>query len=167
MSSLYYYKKNGRLVSYHAMPSRGTEFVKDFIVLIHNEHVFKQKPITTRNTQANAIVERAHQTIGNLLGTFKIGTTKLDLDDPGGGILTAVMFALWPTIHTTPKAMPMQLVFGQDAMLNIMHLANWLYIQDNQQKLIDKNNLQENAKQIPHEYKANNEVMVKNNQKLK
>eukprot|EP00957_Ditylum_brightwellii_P127900 9753319-Ditylum_brightwellii.AAC.1 len=66
------------------------------------------------------------------------------------------MFALWSTIHTTPKATPMQLLFGQGAMLNVMHLANWWCIQDNQQKLIRKNSIQENSKQIPHEYKVNN-----------
>eukprot|EP00957_Ditylum_brightwellii_P200164 15259257-Ditylum_brightwellii.AAC.1 len=58
--------------------------------------------------------------------------------------------------------MPMQFVFGQDAMLNITHLANWQYIQDNQQKLIIKNNTGENMKQILYEYKVNDEVMVKN-----
>eukprot|EP00957_Ditylum_brightwellii_P131250 10010269-Ditylum_brightwellii.AAC.1 len=63
--------------------------------------------------------------------------------------------------------MPMQLVFGQDAWLNVMHLANWQYLQDNQQKLIGKNIVQENAKQILHEYKVNGKVMVKNDQQLK
>eukprot|EP00957_Ditylum_brightwellii_P211064 15365715-Ditylum_brightwellii.AAC.1 len=68
--------------------------------------------------------ERAHQTIGNLLHTFKPGLAELDPEEPWSGILSAVMFALWSTIHTTHKATPMQLVFRRDAMLNIMHLAN-------------------------------------------
>eukprot|EP00957_Ditylum_brightwellii_P132283 10086795-Ditylum_brightwellii.AAC.1 len=72
----------------------GTEFMKYFIVLINDECKIKRKPITTRNPQANAIVEKAHQTIGNLLCTFEIGTTKLDPDNPWGSILSAVMFAL-------------------------------------------------------------------------
>eukprot|EP00957_Ditylum_brightwellii_P042324 3204676-Ditylum_brightwellii.AAC.1 len=110
---------------------RGTEFMKDFIVLIHDEYVNKQNPITTRNLQANTIVERAHQTIGNLLCTFEIGTTKLDPDNLWGGILSTVMFALQSTIHKTHKDTPMQLVFGRDAMLNIMHINNWLYVQKN------------------------------------
>eukprot|EP00957_Ditylum_brightwellii_P001676 129941-Ditylum_brightwellii.AAC.1 len=106
---------------------------------IHNEYGIKQKLITTQNLQANTIVEQACQTIGNLLHTFEIGTDTLDLDDPWGGILSAVIFVLQSTINTTHKAMPMQLVFRQDAMLNVMNLANWQYIQDNQQKLISKN----------------------------
>eukprot|EP00957_Ditylum_brightwellii_P180158 13723179-Ditylum_brightwellii.AAC.1 len=50
---------------------RGTEFMKDFITLIWDEYGIKCKPITTRNLQANSIVERAQQTIGDLLHTLK------------------------------------------------------------------------------------------------
>eukprot|EP00957_Ditylum_brightwellii_P147657 11244480-Ditylum_brightwellii.AAC.1 len=39
-----------------------------------DEYGIKFKPITTRNPQANYIVERAHQTIGNLLHSFKLGS---------------------------------------------------------------------------------------------
>eukprot|EP00957_Ditylum_brightwellii_P105173 8017149-Ditylum_brightwellii.AAC.1 len=67
---------------------KGTEFTKDFIALICNEYRIKYKTITTRNPQANAIVERSHKTIGNLLHTFKIGTAKLDPDNPWGCILS-------------------------------------------------------------------------------
>eukprot|EP00957_Ditylum_brightwellii_P051986 3943009-Ditylum_brightwellii.AAC.2 len=69
---------------------RGREFMKDLIMLVCNKHGIKQKPITTWNTQANPIVEQAHQTIGNLLHTFEIGNAKLDPDDPWGSILSAV-----------------------------------------------------------------------------
>eukprot|EP00957_Ditylum_brightwellii_P211606 15366369-Ditylum_brightwellii.AAC.1 len=95
-----------------------------------DEYGIKSKPITTRNPKANSIIERAHQTIGNLLCTFKPGSTKLDPEDPWSGILRALMFALWSTIYMTHKATLMQLVFGRDAMLNITHLANWHFIQE-------------------------------------
>eukprot|EP00957_Ditylum_brightwellii_P054784 4151662-Ditylum_brightwellii.AAC.1 len=60
------------------------EFTKDFIDLIHNKYGTEQKPITTSNPQANSMVERTYQTIGNLICTFKIGMTNLDPDDPWG-----------------------------------------------------------------------------------
>eukprot|EP00957_Ditylum_brightwellii_P025655 1939698-Ditylum_brightwellii.AAC.1 len=66
-------------------------------------------------------MERSHQTIGNLLCTLKIGTAKLDPDNPWGRLLSTVMFALCVTIHTTHEATPMQLVFGRDAILNITY----------------------------------------------
>eukprot|EP00957_Ditylum_brightwellii_P127601 9731162-Ditylum_brightwellii.AAC.1 len=102
--------------------------MKDFITLIRDEYGIKCKPITTRNPQASSIVERAHQTIGNLLRTFEPGSAELDPEDPWSGILSAVMFALQSTIHTTHKVTPMQLVFRRDAMFNITHLANWHFI---------------------------------------
>eukprot|EP00957_Ditylum_brightwellii_P186943 14236585-Ditylum_brightwellii.AAC.1 len=39
-------------------------------------------------------MERAHQTIGDLLHTFKFGTAELDPEDPWGGILSAVILYL-------------------------------------------------------------------------
>eukprot|EP00957_Ditylum_brightwellii_P156363 11901244-Ditylum_brightwellii.AAC.1 len=103
-----------------------------------DEYGIRRKPITTTNPQANSIVERSHQTIGNLLCTFEPGSANLDPKDPWSGILSTIMFALWSTIHTTHKATPMQLVFGKGAMLNITHVANWQFIQECQKNLIKK-----------------------------
>ena len=45
---------------------RGAEFMgQDFRDMMRNDYGIENKPITTRNPQANAIVERVHQTIGN------------------------------------------------------------------------------------------------------
>eukprot|EP00957_Ditylum_brightwellii_P200332 15273182-Ditylum_brightwellii.AAC.1 len=113
--------------------NRGMEFMKDFIMLVWDYYGVKCKPITTRNPQANSIVERARQTIDSLLHTFEPGSARLDSEDSWGGILSIVIFALWSMIHATHKATPIQLVFGRDAMINIMYLANWQFIQEYQQ----------------------------------
>ena len=43
---------------------RGSEFFgQDFQSMIKNDYEIKDKPITVRNPQANAIVERIHQVI--------------------------------------------------------------------------------------------------------
>eukprot|EP00957_Ditylum_brightwellii_P158235 12044849-Ditylum_brightwellii.AAC.1 len=141
--------------------------MKDFIMLIWDDYGITCKPITTRNPQMNSIVERAHQTIGNLLRTFELVSAELDPKDPWSRRLSVAMFALWSTIHTAHKVTPMQLVFGRDAMLNDMHLVNWCFIQECRQNLIEKNNKQEDAKHRPHEYHINDKVMIKNDQKMK
>ena len=46
---------------------RGKEFMAEFSQMIKNDYGIKPRPITTRNPQANAIIERVHQTIGNIL----------------------------------------------------------------------------------------------------
>ena len=70
------------------------------------------------------ILEHAHQTIGNIICTFQLNKTKLDLDNPWEVILSAVIFAMQCTVYTIQGAMPMQLVFGQDAIINTLHKAN-------------------------------------------
>ena len=38
--------------------------------MITNDYVIMERPITSRNHQAKIIIERMHQTIGNILCTF-------------------------------------------------------------------------------------------------
>jgi hypothetical protein len=66
----------------------------------------KAKPITVRNPQANAIVERVHQVIGNIIRTFELESNYLDEDDPWKGILSATAFAVRSTFHTTLRNTP-------------------------------------------------------------
>ncbi len=69
------------------------------------------------------------------------------------------------TYHTTLRKTPGQLVFGRDMIFNIKHVANWEYIRQNKQKLIDKNNKAENAKRIEHTYKVGDKVLLNESQK--
>jgi hypothetical protein len=46
-------------------------------------------------------------------------------------------------------------------IFNISHEANWKYIKDRKQKLINKNNLRENKGRIRHEYKVGDLVLLK------
>ena len=50
----------------------GIEFMAEFSKMWHNYYALKRKPITTRNPQSNAIIERNHQTIGNIICTFDV-----------------------------------------------------------------------------------------------
>ncbi len=141
---------------------RGSEFIgHDFQDMIRDDYGIKGKPITVRNPQANAIVERIHQVIGNMIRTFELQGNYLDEDDPWQGILSAVAFAVRATYHTTLQKTPGQLVFGRDMILNVQHTANWEYIRGRKQKLIDKNNQRENAKRIPHTYHVGDLVMLR------
>jgi RNase H-like domain found in reverse transcriptase/Reverse transcriptase (RNA-dependent DNA polymerase)/Integrase zinc binding domain/Retroviral aspartyl protease len=140
---------------------RGTEFMAEFAEMIENDYGIKRKGTTVRNPQANAILERVHQTIGNMIRTFS--KENLDEKDPWSGILAATMFAIRATYHTTMQATPAQLVFGRDSILNIKFDANWAFIRDQKQKIINKNNEKENASRIYYEYKPHEKVLYKNN----
>ena len=76
-----------------------------------------------RNPQANAIVERIHQVIGNIIRTFELETNYMDKDNPWKGILSATAFAVRSTFHTTLQSTPGQLVFGRDMIFDMPFLA--------------------------------------------
>ena len=137
---------------------RGSEFMAEFAAMVKNDYGIKQRPATTRNPQANSIIERVHQTIGNILRTLNISDTDSTLES-WNGVLAAVMFAIRSTYHTTLQATPMQLVYGRDAILNIKFDANWNMIRKRKQDIIKKNNKQENSKRIKHTYKPGDKVL--------
>jgi hypothetical protein len=102
--------------------------------------------------------------LGNLIRSFQLQDKPYyDLDDPWGGFLVAVAFALRYTYHTTLQAVPGQLVFGRDMVLNVQHLTDWTAIKAHKQQNICKNNRIENSKQIPHHYQVGDLVILKNN----
>jgi hypothetical protein len=62
---------------------RGKEFAAEVQRTIKNEYGITRKLITTRNPQANAVVERVHQVIHNMIRTAGIkGKSDLDSDFP-------------------------------------------------------------------------------------
>merc|ERR1712115_427411 len=53
---------------------RGSEFMAEVKAMLKNDYGCNIHPITTRNPQANAILERIHQTIGDMIRTFQLPT---------------------------------------------------------------------------------------------
>src|SRR5687768_10056872 len=57
---------------------RGSEFIgKDFQKMLVQDYGIKRKPITVRNPQVNAVVERIHQVIANMVRAFQLGENYL------------------------------------------------------------------------------------------
>ena len=141
---------------------RGSEFIgKEFKNMITNDYGSKIKYITTRNPQANAIVERVHQVIGNMVRTFELHDHYLDEEEPWAGVLQAVAFAIRATYHTTLQKTPGQLVFGRDMIFDVQHTANWEFIRQRKQEIINKNNQRENSKRRPHKYQEGDQILVR------
>ena len=130
--------------------------------MLREDYNVKKNLITTRNPQANSICERAHQTVHNLLRTLSIHE-ELDhsqASDTFSEALTAVRKAINSTVHTTLNATPTQLVFGRDAFLPVGFEADWSYIANRKQRLIQQNNKRENAKRIAHTYEVGDRVRI-------
>ena len=59
------------------------------------------------------------------------------------------------------NATPTQLVFRCDAFLPVAFTADWTYIAERKQRLIDQNNARENKKRKPHAYQVGDRVMIR------
>jgi hypothetical protein len=74
--------------------NRGSEFMAEFTKMVQEDYLVMKQLITTQNPQANAILKRVHQTIGNMIRTYQVGSTDINEEDPWSGILAATMFAI-------------------------------------------------------------------------
>jgi hypothetical protein len=141
---------------------RGKEFAAEVSAALKDQYGIVRKLITTRNPQANSIIERIHQVIGDMLRTRDIrDKDDLDPEFQWTGVLSAIRAAVRSLVHTTTRATPTQLVFGRDALLNISFEADWQYIRDRKQHRILQNNERENAARRPHIYRINDRVMIR------
>jgi hypothetical protein len=60
--------------------------------------------------------------------------------------MAAIAFVLRSMYHTTWQAMPGQLIFSRDMVLNVQHLTDWTAINARKQQIIHKNNQIKNSK---------------------
>ena len=137
----------------------GSEFKRDFIPLL-DDFAIKPKPTTIKNPQSNAIVERVHQVVGDMLRTKDLKEYTFDSINPWGQILNEVAWAIRSTHHTTNKASPGQLVFGRDMIFNTPYHADWDEIAKNKQKIINKSNVAENAKRLEYDYEIDDDILI-------
>jgi NADH:ubiquinone oxidoreductase subunit len=87
----------------------------------------------------------------------------LDLDDPFTGILSACAFAMQTTVHTTNRATPSQLVFGQDVIHNTVFKADWQHIADRKRHCIIQNNMNKINARRPCVYQVEDKVIITEN----
>lgn len=147
---------------------RGTEFMNDFSRTLEQDYGIQRSKSTVRNPQSNSVLERIHQTLGNIIRTFEIhNNSDMTSDDSWLGILAATMFALRSTYHTTLQATPAQLVFGRESVLNIQFDANWTATRARKARTIKQNNAKENSKRIPYQYNIGDKILVKKEWKAK
>jgi hypothetical protein len=142
---------------------QGGKFKAEVQAALKDDYRITVKKITTRNLQSNSIIKMIHQVVGNMIHVQNI-QDKHDLDEDFGwtGVLSAICQALRSFVHTSTRATPTQLVFGRDALLNILSFqTDWDYIKEQKQHRILKNNKKENAKRTPHTYNIGNQVMAK------
>jgi hypothetical protein len=106
---------------------------------------------TAHNTQTNAIIERVHKVVNDMLRSFHLENYHENLEEQQKIIHLITSFNqlhgyqdIRSTYHTTLQATPCQLVFGRDMIHNIAFRVNWDQIQKRKQDIINKYNQKEN-----------------------
>jgi hypothetical protein len=134
---------------------------------LHFEHLcdsygIKRKPSTVKNPQANAILERVHQVLGQMLRTLELDMAVSVSPDDVDVLLDNAAWAIRSTYHTVLKASPGAAIFGRDMFFDIPFLADWYKIGEHRQLLTDRNrnNERENKRRIDYDYKVGDKVLV-------
>jgi len=141
---------------------KGKEIARKVSETLKNECGIKRKIVASCNPQANSMIEMCHKTRHNMICSAQI-KDKRDADSFLGfkGVLVACRKAMNSTVHTTARAMPTQLLFGRDAMLNASFQADWQFIKERKQRFIIQNNKRENAVRKPHAHNAGDVAALK------
>jgi hypothetical protein len=122
------------------VPSKrnGSEFKLNFEYLC-DSYGIKHKPTTIKNPQVNAILERVHQVLGQMLRTAEINMGDLVTPDDINVFLDNAAWAICSTYHTVLKASPGVVIFGRDMLFDVPFIANWNKIGDCRQCQPDLN----------------------------
>ena len=107
----------------------------------------EDKPTTSRNPQANAVCERLHQTVANVLRTTITQNTPQNIEHA----TAAIDYTLSTTIHVTrctiSRALgisPGALVFRKNMFLDLPIISDLIQIQQKRQIMIDENLIRQN-----------------------
>jgi hypothetical protein len=73
-----------------------------------NMYGIKHKPTSVKNPQANAILERIHAALGNMLHTSELNMAKLAKASDIDIVLSGAAWAVCSNYHTVLKASPVQ-----------------------------------------------------------
>ena len=124
----------------------------------------KDVPTTSRNPQSNAICERMHQTVGNILRTLLHTTPPTDVENATELIdeaLSTAMHAMRTTVATALGASPGALVFARDMFLDIPLIAEWQTIASRREQIVNESLRRQNAKRRSYDYVIGQNVYKK------
>ena len=84
----------------------------------------KRKPTSVKIPQANAILERIHAVVRNMLRTAEIYMADSVIPSDINVFLSDTAWAIRSTYHTVHKASPGAAIFGPDMLFDIPFIAD-------------------------------------------
>ena len=152
---LYRYPRPVRLIH-----DAGTEFKAEFITLCDNWAIGRH-PIGVRSPQANAVCERMHKTVGDILRVLTNDRVPPDMANAQALIDEAIgmaSHALRCSIHSTLGVSAGSAVFHRDMLLDIPYITDWILLRNKRQRLIDENLRRMNSRRNNYDYRVNDLV---------
>ena len=124
----------------------------------------KDSPTTSRNPQGNAVCERMHQTVGNVLRTLLHGekTTSDNVEEIIDNALATVTHTLRTAISRSLNFnSPGELAFRRHMFLNLPLQADLQALQNHRQLKVDRNLIKANSRRLNYDYRPGQMVYVK------
>jgi transposase InsO family protein len=119
----------------------GSDFKGAFREILANHGIH---PVVTmvKNPQSNAICERLHQMVANILRPLTHVHLPMHAGESADLIdsaLATAAYATWTVLHLSTKISPGGLVFNRDMLLDIRIIADLHLLQEKRQEIINKN----------------------------
>ena len=125
----------------------------------------KSVPTTFKNSQANAIVERMHQSISTMIA-ISIGENPPQKYEEVSTFVfrkcMAAQYSIRSTVNTTLKNTPGELAFGRDMILPFANNINWPHLFQHKQDIITQTNKKENSSRKDYDHKVGQRVLILN-----
>jgi hypothetical protein len=118
----------------------------------------------SKYSQSNAVCERMHQTVRNVLRTLLHGNPPqkiVNAEQYVDEALSIAMHAMRAGVHSTLGSSPRNLVLNRDMFFNIPLIANWHAITHKREHLIHENLMRENQKRGGYDYVPQQMVLKK------
>jgi hypothetical protein len=154
---LYRYPRPVRMIH-----DQGPEYMGLAFEAMLNRWGIANVPIGVRNPQANAICERMHQVVGNVLRTILYGHQPQNVADANALVdyaLATSSYALRSSSHRSLGASPGAVTFHRDMLIDVPYVANMLLLRDKRQTLIDYNLRRENNRLRTFDYQVGQDVL--------
>jgi transposase InsO family protein len=134
---------------------QGPEFSTEFSAMCKRAGV-THSTSTSRNPQGNSLIERIHQTIGQVLRTV-VGAYNPQSVHEGEAVIEATLATAMHACRCVCSESlayntPGSLAFARDMFLDIPLVADIMAVQKHRQLLVDKRLLYANSKRIRHDY---------------
>ena len=124
----------------------------------------RSKPTSVKNPQSNAVCERMHKTVADILRNIIKEDPPTHLDEAEQKIdnaLATCIHALRCAVNNTMKTSPGAMVFNRDMLMNVQLIADLASIRGRRQQLIDDNIMRQNKKRIDYNYRVGELVKMR------